>query len=369
MSSVFIFIVLIILSVYVIMQAVCAFAWLTDPTLKLQEAGGNPSLTVLIAFRNEAHNLGVCIQGILNQNYPSENVKILLLNDHSDDNSVKSISAYLQFPNVRLLEMPAHIQGKKQSIAFGLNEVHTAFVLFTDADCVAGPDWVRQMMETIISSDADAICGPVAIHKESNLLEQFQALDFAGMMAITAVSMKFKWFYLANGANMLVRMEALDINNISWQEEYASGDDMSLISHLQKKHSKIQFAKNKNAIVSTMAHSNLSSFFQQRLRWGTKNKSSKSMLMLFQLGIAYLVSVFSILAFIGMFFQPKFLYIILLKLLGDAILLASVAPYFRKQTLLIKIPVFSIMHSTYIAVIGTLSLLPLRYQWKGRFVK
>ncbi|MBK7426766.1 MAG: glycosyltransferase [Saprospiraceae bacterium] len=306
MASVFILIVVIILSAYIIIQAVCAFAWLTYPTLKLQEAGGSPSLTVLIAFRNEAHNLGVCIQGILNQNYPSENLKILLLNDHSDDDSVKSIAAYLKYPGIRLIDMPSHIQGKKQSIAFGLNEVQTPFVLFTDADCVAGSDWITKMMDNIISSDADAICGPVEIHKESNLLEQFQALDFAGMMAITAVSMKFKWFYLANGANMLVRMQALDINNISWQEEYASGDDMSLISHLQKKHSKIEFAKDKAAIVSTSAQSNLSDFFHQRLRWGTKNKSSKSMLMLFQLGIAYLVSVFSILAFIGMFFSLNF---------------------------------------------------------------
>jgi cellulose synthase/poly-beta-1,6-N-acetylglucosamine synthase-like glycosyltransferase len=368
MSPLFI-IVLVIFAAYVIMQAVFAISWLAYPRVRSKISTVKPSLTVLIAFRNEARNLGLCIQGILNQNYPAENLKILLLNDHSDDDSVKSISAYLQYPNVRLLEMPGHILGKKQSIAFGLIEVQTAFVLFTDADCVAGPDWIGQMMETIITSDADAICGPVEIHKESNLLEQFQALDFAGMMAITAVSMKFKWFYLANGANMLVRMEALDINNISWQEEYASGDDMSLISHLQNKHSKIQFAKNKNAIVSTMAHSNLSSFFQQRLRWGTKNKSSKSLLMLIQLGLAYLVSILSLASLIGLIFDSFLILPILLKISGDAILLAVVSPFFRKQAYVMKIPLFSIMHSTYIAVIGTLSLLPLRYLWKGRVVK
>lgn len=369
MYLVFILIVSIISGFYVIMQTVYAWGWLTYPQENSKALEDYPAVTVLIAFRNEAKHLGICIQGILNQNYPADKLNILLLNDHSADDSVKSIAAYLQNPNIRLIEMPPEIQGKKQSIAFGLNEVQTPFVLFTDADCVAGPDWVKQMLNSMISSQADAICGPVEVRNESNFLEQFQSLDFAGMMAITAVSMRFKWFYLANGANMLIRMSALDKNNISWQEEFASGDDMSLVAHLQKRNSNIQFAKANAAIVSTAAQANLSEFFQQRLRWGTKNKSSKSMLMMAQLGIAYLVSLLSMIAIAGIFFDFRFIYILLLKLLGDILLLSSVAPYFRKQAHLAKIPLFSIMHSTYIAVIGTLSLLPLRYQWKGRVVK
>ncbi len=369
MDLVFILILSVIAGFYVIMQAVYAWAWLTYPRQNSKSLEEYPAVTVLIAFRNEAKHLGVCIQGILNQNYPAEKLNILLLNDHSADDSVKSISVYLQYPNVRLIDMPPQIQGKKQSIAFGLSEVQTAYVLFTDADCVGGPGWINHMMEAMISSNAHAICGPVEVRNESNLLEQFQALDFAGMMAITAVSMRYKWFYLANGANMLIRREALDMANISWQEAYASGDDMSLISHLQKKHSTIQFAKDKSAIVRTAAQSNLPDFFHQRLRWGTKNKSSTSKFMLIQLGLAYIVSVISLASLTALIFEPFLIFIILLKLTGDLILLTAVSPFFRKQAHLIKIPVFSIMHSTYIAVIGTLSLLPLRYQWKGRIVK
>lgn len=359
----------VILGVYILMQTVYALGWIAIPVRTKGSEIKNPDITVLIAFRNESKYLGLCIQGILNQKYPSENLNILLLNDHSDDDSVKSIASYLQYRNVRLINMPEHVQGKKPSIAYGLKEVQSPYVLFTDADCIAGPDWISSMVENIISSKADAICGSVEIRDESNLLSEFQALDFAGMMGITAVSMRFKWYYLANGANLLVRMNALDLNNISWQEEYASGDDMSLIAHLQKKNAKINFAKDKSAIVSTIAQSNLSDFFRQRLRWGTKNKSSKSWLMLAQLGLAYLVSILSLACIIGLFFDPIFIFITLLKIAGDAILLTAVSPFFRKQAYLIKIPLFSIMHSTYIAVIGTLSLLPLRYQWKGRIVK
>ncbi len=369
MANAFLIFVCFILAAYVIIQAVHARAWLKFPVLKSNANTNTPDVTVIIAFRNEAEHLRDCIQGILSQNYPPDNLEILLLNDHSNDDSVESIAAYLQYPNVRLIDMPNHIQGKKKSIAYGLKEAQSPFVLFTDADCIAGPGWIRKMMENMIATEADAICGPVEIHNESNLLEQFQALDFAGMMAITAVSMKNNWFYLANGANMLLRIETLDMNNISWQEEYASGDDMSLISHLQKKQAKIRFAKDKAAIVSTVAQPNLSDFFQQRLRWGTKNKSSKSILMIFQLGLAYLASLSSMIALVCIFFDIKFLFIILLKLIGDLILLMSVAPYFKKQAHLMKMPLFSLMHSTYIALVGTLSLLPLRYEWKGRIVK
>lgn len=369
MTFAFLIISTIFLAAYIIQQSIYAWQWRVYLQPKSKDKRTHPPVTVLIAFRNEMRHLGTCIQGILNQNYPVDKLNILLLNDHSVDDSVKSIAPYLQYPNVRLIEMPEPIQGKKKSVAYGLNQVETPFVLLTDADCIAGPDWVQHMLDHMMEENADAICGPVEIRNESNLLEQFQALDFAGMMAITAISMKYKWFYLANGANMLLRMDALDMKNISWQEEYASGDDMSLIAHLEKKQAKIHFAKDKSAIVSTVAQSTVSGLFQQRLRWGTKNKSSKSLLMLGQLGLAYMVSILSLAALIGLIFYPFFIFIILLKIIGDMILLTAVSPFFKKQAHLIKIPVFSIMHSTYIAVIGTLSLLPLRYQWKGRILK
>src|SRR5690606_12271374 len=127
---------------YILMQVVYGLSWLCIPKLKTGPLSEYPEITILIAFRNETKHLGLCIQGILNQNYPSEKLNILLLNDHSDDDSVRSVNPYLQYRNIRLIDMPAQIQGKKQSIAYGLCEVQTPFVLFTDADCIAGPGWV-----------------------------------------------------------------------------------------------------------------------------------------------------------------------------------------------------------------------------------
>ena len=78
--------------------------------------------------------------------------------------------------------------------------------------------------------------------------------------------------------------EALD-------KRFASGDDVARINQLAHLDtSKIHFSNHKNLIVTSPPLPDLISLIKQRLRWGTKNKHTKSLNLLGTMGLVFVQS-------------------------------------------------------------------------------
>ena len=53
-------------------------------------AGYQPhtSITVIIPARNEEHNIASCLHAVLAQQYPAHLLEVIVVDDHSEDNTV-----------------------------------------------------------------------------------------------------------------------------------------------------------------------------------------------------------------------------------------------------------------------------------------
>ena len=94
------------------------------------------SLSVLIPARNEAHNIGRCLQSLLDQDYPI--TEILVLNDNSSDDTAAIVTRIArQDARVRMVSgemLPQGWMGKNYA-CHQLAELATGnWLLFTDAD-------------------------------------------------------------------------------------------------------------------------------------------------------------------------------------------------------------------------------------------
>jgi cellulose synthase/poly-beta-1,6-N-acetylglucosamine synthase-like glycosyltransferase len=58
-----------------------------QPPISNQPINQSTKLSVIIPARNEAHNIEACINSILNQFYPNELFEIIVIDDHSEDNT------------------------------------------------------------------------------------------------------------------------------------------------------------------------------------------------------------------------------------------------------------------------------------------
>src|SRR5262245_11097838 len=113
----------------------------------------NPStfISIIIPARNEAANIQNCLDGLLNQNYPLFKFEIIVVDDHSIDETAAIVKRYDQ-GNVKLIELKDWIEDSKQGPAFKKLAIETAIaqsrgelIVTTDADCRFDPAWLTTM--------------------------------------------------------------------------------------------------------------------------------------------------------------------------------------------------------------------------------
>jgi cellulose synthase/poly-beta-1,6-N-acetylglucosamine synthase-like glycosyltransferase len=103
-----------------------------------------PSVSVLIAARNEAKDIGWKISETLGWDYPAEKLDILVASDASDD-STDEIVGQLAGPRVTFVRMERR-GGKNRALNTLAGRAQGDILFFTDANAHIGPGVLRQMV-------------------------------------------------------------------------------------------------------------------------------------------------------------------------------------------------------------------------------
>jgi glycosyltransferase involved in cell wall biosynthesis len=118
-----------------------------------------PLVTVIMPVRNEEKFLRRCLDSLLANDYPQGRLEILVADGMSNDRSREILAEYSErFPFVRVLDNPGRI------VPTGLNEaIRQAkgdIIVRVDAHTVFAPDYVRQCVHFLQTTDARNVGGP-----------------------------------------------------------------------------------------------------------------------------------------------------------------------------------------------------------------
>lgn len=337
-------------------------------------------ISVIIPARNEAANIGACVSSIVAQDYPAELIELIVVDDHSEDNTAAIAQAagqdIVKVVSLKdlLTDADAVNAYKKRALGAGIKASSGTLIVTTDADCIAPPNWLRLLAACQEQYGAAMIIGPVAYSSSSSLLDVFQSLDFSTMQGITAASHALRLGGMANGANLAFTRAAFDaVDGYSGTEHLASGDDYLLLNKMQQAFpEQIAYLKSPDAIVTTTPQPDWSSFLQQRVRWASKSgkysdhRLTSILMMVYAFNVAFLV-----LAIAGFWDARLWLAgaaMLVIKTVFELILLYPVARFFGKQRELSLFPLLQPLHIMYIIMAGFLGMRG-GYQWKGRRVK
>ncbi len=103
-------------------------------------AADAPIVSVIVPARDEAANIGLCLQGLIAQTYPAGRLHLAVVDDHSADPTARIVQAAAdRHPHLRLLRSPAlppHWIGKSHACWTGARAVpdNTEWLCFIDAD-------------------------------------------------------------------------------------------------------------------------------------------------------------------------------------------------------------------------------------------
>lgn len=105
-----------------------------------------PLISVLVPARNEERSISTCLTSLCGQDYPD--VEIIVLDDHSRDETARLVSAYAENdPRIRLISgktLPKGWTGKNWACHQLSLEARGDILLFTDADNFHAPDAVSR---------------------------------------------------------------------------------------------------------------------------------------------------------------------------------------------------------------------------------
>lgn len=339
------------------------------------------SVSVIIPVRNEALNIEACVRSILSQNFPSNLLELIVVDDYSRDNTLGILQS-IDDDRLKVLCLADASEGeiqvayKKKALEYGIQEARGELILTTDGDCIVPDRWLQRMVHLYEAKDAKFIAAPVNFHEERNLLEYFQSLDFTGMMGITGAGISGRFMNMCNGANLGFNKAIFyKVGGYEGIDHLASGDDMLLMQKIARKYPEdIHYLKNAAATVLTPAQPTLRSFFHQRIRWASKSSDYKEWQVTAMLGVVWLYC-WSIFFALGSFFilgsVALGLTLILLaaKSVIDYMLLRNTTKFFKRQELMQYFIPAQVMHILYIVIVGTLALFIKEYSWKGRVVR
>ncbi|MEP6748066.1 MAG: glycosyltransferase [Bacteroidota bacterium] len=335
-------------------------------------------ISVIVPARNEEDNIAACLHCICQQNYPAHLFQIILVDDNSTDQTLQIANSIsyegVQIICYKLAPIKDNPAPKKRAIEMGISMASGDLIVTTDADCTAGPGWLRSIAAYYDQTKNIFIAAPVKIKDGSSLLSKFQALDFLTMQGITAAAV-FKHFHnMCNGANLAYEKRIFyEVGGFTGIDNIASGDDMLLMNKVAEKYpQKLGFINSAAAIVTTLPAAGWKAFFQQRIRWASKATHYHQPKIFFVLLLVYLTNLLIFCFLLLGIFQPfawlLFLFLCVAKFFMELFFVKDVAAFFKQSYLIPWLFFLQPLHIIYIVVSGFLGQFK-SYEWKGRKLK
>jgi mycofactocin glycosyltransferase len=163
-----------------------------------------PSITVIIPTRDRAASIVECLESIISQDYPSDRIEIIVIDDGSLDETQKLVSAF----SCKLFVNPSS-RGQSYCRNLGARQANGEILSFMDDDCVAGRTWLRDLTPYFQWEEVGAVGGYVNGYSNKSLLDRYEK-EFSRLNLGKYIfrGAKDRSTFFVPTCNMLVRKQA-----------------------------------------------------------------------------------------------------------------------------------------------------------------
>jgi mycofactocin glycosyltransferase len=171
-----------------------------------ENRGYFPSISIVIPTKDRCKDLVECLESLYTQDYPSNQIEIIVIDDGSKDETQKLVSRF----SCTLLTNPES-RGQSYCRNIGVQQAKGEILAFLDDDCVAGRTWLRDLMQYFQWEEVGAVGGYVDGYSNKSQLDryekEFSLLNLGNYILRGA---KDRSAFFVPTCNMLVRKKAFD---------------------------------------------------------------------------------------------------------------------------------------------------------------
>ena len=236
-----------------------------DRQPRLTDEHPTTAVTVLIAARNEAADIGETVRYLADQDFDGP-YQVILVDNGSTDGTADIARAGAEEVGLDLTVLSELTPGKNNALNTGLSVVRTPLVITVDADTLLHRSAVRLLLARYESSPSDvvAVAGSVLVrNSREGLWARIQEWDyFLGIASVKRMQGLYQGTLVAQGAFSLYESEA--VRGVGgWPD--AIGEDIVLTWKLLREGRRVFYEP--LAVAFTSAPEDLRTFARQRSRW------------------------------------------------------------------------------------------------------
>lgn len=221
-----------------------------------------PAVTIIVPCWNEEKTIYRTVRSIFNLNYPSNKIKIFLVDDGSTDGTWNVIQKFKKYKNVTIFRKENG--GKHTALNLGLQHVDTPFLGCLDADSMVDPEALVRIMERFeLDSKAMAVTPSLIVNNPKGVIQNAQKVEYQiGVFAKRVLDI-LGAIHVAPGPLTIFRKEVF--SNLGPYAHAHNTEDMEIAYRMQRNHYKITFCS--DAFVYTNTPPTAMRLYRQRLRW------------------------------------------------------------------------------------------------------
>jgi cellulose synthase/poly-beta-1,6-N-acetylglucosamine synthase-like glycosyltransferase len=335
-------------------------------------SGEQPSVSIIVAARNEEKNIANCLTAILNQSYPKNRLEVIVVDDRSADRTAEIVENFAksnrQARLLRIADRALNFAPKTRAIDLAIRNAGGDIIFTTDADCRPGPQWIAEMVK-YFTPNVGMVAGYNPYQTTGSLFSKILALDYFAMACVAAASAGLNYPMSCSGGNLAYRRRLyFEIGGFQKHGRWISGDDDFFLQRVRESSKwKIRYAVDPKTFVPTAPPQTLREFVQQRIRYASKCAHYSAPVTI-ALAAAYVLNLLLVLGALGVFFQP-----VIFPAVGAACFIKSFSEYyfldrgarwFQTRHSPLTFLAAAALHPLYIAAMGLLGRFS-NFKWKG----
>lgn len=356
---------LIILSIYFIFTVIVIIG--ASKTFPKLEDDKLPTVSIIVAARNEEKNILECIESLDKLEFPENKLEIILVDDNSTDKTGEIIDKFIadkpKFKKIISTKKKGELKGKTLAIANAIEFTTNEIILTTDADCVVSKTWAKRIASYYIDDSVVMVNG-MTNQFEVNNFSAMQSVDFIYLLTTASGTMNIGKPMSCIGNNMSYRKSVYKEIGGYESLKFSVTEDFNLLFAIDNlKKYKILYPVDKEALVTSKACNSFKELYHQKKRWAVGGLESR-LYGLVIIGAGFLTHIMIILS--PFFFSKAIIPLLVFKLLTDYFFLA---PVYKKLDLKLKTIHFLLFELYFILymVIASITLVFTRKViWKER---
>jgi 1,2-diacylglycerol 3-beta-glucosyltransferase len=340
-------------------------AWLSrypsDPAFR-------PSVSIVIAARNEEANIGDCLEAIIALEYPRELLEVIIVDDRSGDGTAAIVERYsTSHPFIRLLRAEpgtGHLHGKANAVTQGIEATVGRIILFTDADCQVKPGWVAETVKYYADDTIGMVAGFTELRGDGGFA-RMQALDWFFLFSMAAAGIRIGHPFTAVGNNLSVRRQTYDAVGGYRGIPFSVTEDYALFHAVTAGTAyRVRFPMDSQTLVYSRPCPTARQLYNQKQRWFTGGRDMEPRnLIFFSVSFLYMLG---LLLLIPWMWTTGFWWPWIIRLLTDLLLLMPALTRFGAWQKITAFFWFEIYVTLYVVVYPPVVLAGRAVVWKER---